>query len=92
MNVALMNATSHSTVDVDLAVLGSGFAGSLTALCASRCGRTVALIDNATHPRFAIGESSTPIADRLLRRLGEEYGIGYFAAMSTCWPGSSPTS
>jgi FADH2 O2-dependent halogenase len=62
-------------VDVDIAVLGSGFAGSLTALCLNSIGRSVALIDKATHPRFAIGESSTPIANMVLRDLTKRYDL-----------------
>ncbi|MEM8669625.1 MAG: FAD-dependent oxidoreductase [Planctomycetota bacterium] len=70
----------------DVAVIGSGFAGSTLATILARRGMRVALIDRATHPRFAIGESSTPIADMLLRRLGFRYDIGEFVALST-WGG-----
>ena len=59
----------------DVAVIGSGFAGSILAWILASRGRRVALIDAQTHPRFAIGESSTPIADSLLRRLGERYQL-----------------
>ncbi|MBP85296.1 MAG: hypothetical protein CMJ64_01040 [Planctomycetaceae bacterium] len=61
------------TIDVDVVVLGSGFAGSLTAILLRRIGRSVALIDKARHPRFAIGESSTPIANMVLRDLAVRY-------------------
>ncbi|MCA9056521.1 MAG: tryptophan 7-halogenase, partial [Planctomycetaceae bacterium] len=59
----------------DVAVLGAGFAGSLTALLLNRIGRRVVLVDCGTHPRFAIGESSTPLADLTLRRLAEQYSL-----------------
>lgn len=62
-------------LDVDVAVLGSGFAGSLTAMILKRVGLRVALIDRARHPRFAIGESSTPIANRLLHDLATRYDL-----------------
>jgi len=62
-------------IDVDVVVLGSGFAGSLTALFLRRIGRTVALIDKGQHPRFAIGESSTPIANMVLRDLAIRYDL-----------------
>ncbi|WP_182870384.1 NAD(P)/FAD-dependent oxidoreductase [Rhodopirellula sp. JC639] len=59
----------------DVAIIGSGFSGSILARILASRGRRVALLDAATHPRFAIGESSTPIADLLLRRLGQCYGF-----------------
>ena len=59
----------------DVAIIGSGFSGSILARILAARGRRVALLDAARHPRFAIGESSTPIADLLLRRLGQQYGL-----------------
>ncbi|MDV6034027.1 MAG: FAD-dependent oxidoreductase [Phycisphaera sp. RhM] len=59
----------------DVAIIGSGFSGSILARILASRGRRVALLDAAKHPRFAIGESSTPIADLLLRRLGQQYGL-----------------
>jgi FADH2 O2-dependent halogenase len=60
---------------VDVAVLGSGFGGSLCALIAARIGLDAVLVDRATHPRFAIGESSTPSADVILRDLADRYDL-----------------
>ena len=45
----------------DVLVLGAGFAGALMALVAQRLGLRVVLLEKGRHPRFAIGESSTPI-------------------------------
>ncbi len=67
----------------DVAIIGAGFAGSILAWILARQGRSVALIDAETHPRFAIGESSTPIADLLLRRLGQQHGLGDLVSLST---------
>lgn len=64
-----------SDLSVDVCVLGAGFGGSLMATVLSRCGLTTALIDKATHPRFAIGESSTPIANLVLGDLAREYDL-----------------
>ncbi|MEO8495307.1 MAG: FAD-dependent oxidoreductase, partial [Planctomycetota bacterium] len=61
--------------EFDVVVLGSGFAGSLTAMILQRVGRRVALIDKTRHPRFAIGESSTPIANMVLRDLAKRYDL-----------------
>jgi len=59
----------------DVAVIGSGFGGSLLAAIARRLSRSVALIEKGTHPRFAIGESSSPLANLLLEELCDRYGL-----------------
>jgi FADH2 O2-dependent halogenase len=61
--------------DFDIAVIGSGFAGSLMAMIARRLGRSVVLLERGRHPRFAIGESSTPLANLLLEELARAYGL-----------------
>ena len=59
----------------DVAIVGSGFAGSLTALILRRMGHSVVLLERGRHPRFAIGESSTPLANLLLEELCDRYGL-----------------
>lgn len=63
---------------VDVLVIGAGFAGSLTALLLQRIGRSVVLVDRGRHPRFAIGESSTPMADLTLQALARRYDLPQF--------------
>ena len=57
-----------------VAVVGSGFAGSLLARVLAVQGHDVVLLERGTHPRFAIGESSTPLANLTLERLARRYG------------------
>jgi len=59
----------------DVAVLGSGFAGTLLAMVARRRGLRVLLIERGSHPRFAIGESTSPLANLLLEELAVEYDL-----------------
>src|SRR6266511_44127 len=59
--------------DFDIAVVGSGFGGSLTAMIAKRLGRSVILLERGRHPRFVIGESSTPLANLLWEELANRY-------------------
>jgi tetracycline 7-halogenase / FADH2 O2-dependent halogenase len=59
----------------DIAIVGSGFAGALMAMIARRLGRSVVLLEKGRHPRFAIGESSTPLANLLLEELTERYDL-----------------
>ena len=62
-------------IQTDLAIVGSGFGGSLAALIARRLGLSVALLEKGSHPRFAIGESSSPLANLLLESLADRYGL-----------------
>jgi tetracycline 7-halogenase / FADH2 O2-dependent halogenase len=62
-----------------VAVVGSGFAGSLMARVLAKQGYDVVLLERGAHPRFAIGESSTPLANLSLERLGRRY------EMDDCW-------
>lgn len=59
----------------DVAIIGAGFGGSLMALILHRLGLRPVLIDRASHPRFAIGESATPIGDLIWARLTEQYDL-----------------
>ncbi|MGQ0714162.1 MAG: NAD(P)/FAD-dependent oxidoreductase [Gemmatimonadaceae bacterium] len=59
----------------EIAIIGSGFAGSLMARVLAALGYDVALLERGTHPRFAIGESSTPLANLSMERLARRYGL-----------------
>jgi FADH2 O2-dependent halogenase len=59
----------------DVAIVGSGFAGALLAIVCRRLGRSAVLLERGTHPRFAIGESSSPLANLLLEELCDRYSL-----------------
>ncbi|HEV8497896.1 MAG TPA: tryptophan 7-halogenase [Gemmatimonadaceae bacterium] len=59
----------------DIAVIGSGFAGSLMARILATLGYHVMLLERGAHPRFAIGESSTPLANLSLERIARRYKL-----------------
>ncbi len=59
----------------DIAIVGSGFAGSLAAMIARRLGLSVILIEKGTHPRVVIGESSTPLSNLLLEEIARRYDL-----------------
>lgn len=61
--------------DFDLAIIGSGFGGSLLAMIARRLGQRVALLERGRHPRFAIGESASPLAGVLIEQLADRYDL-----------------
>jgi len=59
----------------EVVIVGSGFAGSLLARLLAVIGYDVVLLERGSHPRFAIGESSTPLANLSLERIGIRYGL-----------------
>ena len=68
--------------EVDVAIIGAGFSGALTALALRRLGRSVAIVERGRHPRFAIGESSTPLSNLLLEQLAADYDLPRLAPLS----------
>ena len=76
----------------DIAVVGSGFAGSLLAMIAHRLGRSVILIERGAHPRVVIGESSTPLANLLFEELCVRYDLQALRPLAKwgSWQRSNP--
>lgn len=58
-----------------IGIVGSGFAGSILARILSALGHRVVLLERVRHPRFTLGESSTPLAAICLERLARRYGL-----------------
>jgi FADH2 O2-dependent halogenase len=65
-----------------IAIVGSGFAGSILARILQIQGHRVLLLDRQKHPRFALGESSTPLAAICLERLAARYGLDDLHALA----------
>ena len=59
----------------EIVIAGGGFAGSILARALHADGRDVLLLERGRHPRFALGESSTPLANLALERLAVRYGF-----------------
>ena len=81
------------TETFDIAVIGSGFAGSLMAMVARRSGYSVALIEKDKHPRVVIGESSTPLSNLLLEELADTYNLPMLRPLTKwgSWQEAYPT-
>ena len=67
----------------DVAILGSGLAGSTLAACLARNGASVLLLDAGIHPRFAVGESTIPYTSMMMRLVSEKYGVPEIKYMTT---------
>lgn len=74
---------SAITKECDVIILGSGLAGSVTAAILARHGVDVVIVDAATHPRFAIGESMTPQLVEWLHILSERYDVPEIKSLSS---------
>jgi len=61
----------------DIVILGAGFAGSLLSIIARKLGLDVVLLERGRHPRFAIGESSTPLANFKLAEIADSYDLSW---------------
>jgi FADH2 O2-dependent halogenase len=66
----------------DVLIAGSGFGGSLLAWILAKHHMGVVMFDPRVHPRFAIGESSTPIADMILADLAKRYRLTELAPLA----------
>ncbi len=75
------NAGAVRTCDV--VILGAGLAGAATAAILARNGARVVLIDAASHPRFAIGESMTPQLVEWLHILSEQFDVPEIKSLSS---------
>jgi len=78
--------------DFDLAIIGSGFSGSLLAMIARRTGRSVLLIDRSAHPRFAIGEATSPLLNLVIEQIACRYDLPRLKPLTTWgeWQRSYP--
>lgn len=73
----------HVTESCDFLIAGAAFGGCLTGLILHQLGYRVIIFDSATHPRFNIGESSTPLADACLKDLCRRYSLTGLAPLTS---------
>ncbi len=66
----------------DFVIFGSGFGGSIMSMVLRKLGHSVLLLERGSHPRFVIGESSTPFANLLLEKLAAEYDLPFLRALA----------
>ncbi|WAZ24668.1 tryptophan 7-halogenase [Streptomyces cinnabarinus] len=70
-----LSPKSPRSPQYDVAILGSGLAGTTLAACLANGGAKVLVLDAGTHPRFAIGESTIPYTSMMMRLVSERYGV-----------------
>lgn len=67
----------------DVAILGTGFAGTSLAAILARHEVSVLLIDAGTHPRFAIGESTISYTSMLMEVISIRYDLPEFMHLAS---------
>ena len=67
----------------DIAIIGSGIAGSALASILAKNGKHVVVFEAKSHPRFAIGESMILETSELMRTLAERYDVPELAYFSS---------
>ena len=82
MNTLQNNARTDYNL-FDIAIIGSGIAGSTLAAILSRQGLRVILFEAGSHPKFAIGESMILETSEIMRSLSETYDIPELAYFSS---------
>lgn len=87
-----MTVDSSTRLETDVAIIGSGFSGALAALALRRTGRRVVLLERGRHPRFAIGESTTPLTNLLLEEFADRYDLPHVRVFSKwgTWQAARP--
>src|SRR5579871_7036437 len=70
----------------DLAIVGSGFGGSLLAMVARRLGLSVVLLERGKHPRFAVGESTSTLANLLIEQIARRYDLPHLLPLTSYGP------
>nr|WP_042191292.1 NAD(P)/FAD-dependent oxidoreductase [Kibdelosporangium sp. MJ126-NF4]CEL19974.1 Monodechloroaminopyrrolnitrin-3-halogenase PrnC [Kibdelosporangium sp. MJ126-NF4]CTQ97198.1 Monodechloroaminopyrrolnitrin-3-halogenase PrnC [Kibdelosporangium sp. MJ126-NF4] len=75
-----MSATATKRHDV--IVIGSGIAGGMLGTILARHGVDVLLVDGGSHPRFAVGESTTPHSGVLLKLMSKRFDVPELANLA----------
>lgn len=83
VRAGLHRAQSGKGSSYDIAIIGSGIAGSMLAAILAKNSVKVLLLDQSAHPKFAIGESTIPNMLVTLRVMAARYGVPELQTLST---------
>ena len=77
--------TANNT-EYDVIILGTGIGGSMLGAILARHNLKVLMLDSETHPRFAIGEATTPDTNFRLKLLSLKYDLPEISHLSAFHP------
>ncbi|MGK7878139.1 MAG: NAD(P)/FAD-dependent oxidoreductase [Xenococcaceae cyanobacterium] len=66
----------------DVAILGTGIGGTMLSAILARNGLRVVMLDGSTHPKFAIGESTTPDTSIRMKLMARRFGVPEIANLA----------
>src|SRR2546426_8659023 len=69
--------------EYDVIILGTGIGGTMLGAILARNKLRVLMLDSETHPRFTIGEATTPDTNFRLKLLGLKYDIPEITNLSS---------
>ena len=72
--------TNHA---YDVIILGSSLSGTMAGAVLARHGLNVLILEKGMHPRFAIGEATTPDISFRLKNLSIKYDVPEFIRWRT---------
>src|SRR5882724_1778204 len=72
--------------EYDVIILGTGIGGTMLGALLARNKLRVLMLDSETHPRFAIGEATTPDTNFRLKLLALKYGLPEISFLSAFQP------
>ncbi|HEY0097602.1 MAG TPA: tryptophan 7-halogenase [Pyrinomonadaceae bacterium] len=75
-----------TNTDYDVIILGTGIGGSMLGAILAKHNLNVLMLDAETHPRFAIGEATTPDTNFRLKLLSHKYDLPEIAHLSAFHP------
>jgi FADH2 O2-dependent halogenase len=75
-----------SNTQYDVIILGTGIGGSMLGAILARHQLKVLMLDSETHPRFAIGEATTPDTNFRLKLLSRKYDVPEIHYLSAFHP------
>lgn len=92
MNHLVSQRLDQVAAAYDLVIVGSGFGGAILAQVARSLGKSVLLVERFQHPRFAIGESTSPLMNLLIEELAHNYNLPRLLPLTTygAWQATYP--
>src|ERR1043165_3700586 len=69
--------------EYDVLILGTGIGGGMLGAILAHHGLSVLMLDSESHPRFAIGEATTPDTNFRLKLLSLKYDLPEIANLSS---------
>jgi tetracycline 7-halogenase / FADH2 O2-dependent halogenase len=67
--------------DFDVIVVGTGISGTIISSILARQGHSVLMLDEGSHPRYTIGESTIPQTSQLIQLLSRDYDVPELAVL-----------